>query len=483
MQKNRFMEKPFKKTLKESLKQLKEIIINEGLNSKQKILLSERLSEYKSMTSDHELENNSNVKSKNMWGQKDLYSVLRERNDRIFHLENEIEECKRHNLKLMEDRKRVKVDFGALGSSEQVIEEKNREILSLKSRIDLLQSKIRDAELQISKDRETIETWKESNRKLMDLSNQKKSPVYHDLFTVQPAVESNKELSRLRDLNAELQGELQASKDYAKMQSQRAINLEKMLKDMENRSKLTQFPGDLQLNDIESALVEELNGITAAFDSICSTNKALDSQVESLMHTSSSLTTDNMALKSRIRLLEESKAFVDRERKRVEELKDQLSSESKLIHDKLFKNEKQSVEKDRKIAEYRTLLINLQASGKVLEKELSAVNTAYRSVQDELHKLRDDFNRLEIEYQNMKRLCDSFRSVCSADGDVVEDLERYKRVLRCSLCDSNLKSCVLSKCMHTFCEECISNRFKSRHRKCPNCQTEFNMNDVKKLYL
>lgn len=482
MQKNRLTERPFKKTLKKSLKQLRETIYSEGISSKQKILLSERLSEYKSMATDHESENNSNVESRNMWGQKDLHSILRERSDRIFHLENEIEECKRHNLKLMEDRKRVKIDFRAFGSTEQVTEEKNREILSLKSKINLLQNKIRDAEIQMTNDRESIEVWKESNRKLTDLSNQKRvSPVNHDFLAVQPIANSEQELSKLRDLNAELQNELRASRDCVKMQSQRVSNLEKMLKDMENRSKLAQFPANLELSDIESALVEELNGITAAFDNICSTNKALESQIESLVNANSGLVTDIMALKNRIRLLEESRSFIDKERKRLEELRDQLSSESKLVHDRLLKNERQCAEKDKKIAEYRTLLINLQASGKILEKELSTINTAYRSVQDELHELRDDFNSLEIEHQNAKRLCDSFRSVC--DGDVVEDLERYKRILRCSLCDSNLKSCVLSKCMHTFCEECISNRFKSRQRKCPNCQTEFSMNDVRKLYL
>lgn len=484
MQKNRLMERSFKKTLKESLKQLRETIAKEGIDSKQKILLSKRLNEYKSMAGDHELENNSNVEYKSIWGQKDMHSILRERSDRIFQLENEIEECKRHNLKLMEDRKRTKIDFGTLDTTEHVINEKNREILGLKNRITNLQGRIEDAELQISRDHESIEAWKESNRRLTDLLNQGKTPpVYHDFIVANSTASTERELSKLRELNSELQNELCASKDCSKMQSQRICSLENMLKDMENRSKFAQHPTNIQLNDVESALMEELNGITAAFDSICSTNKALEAQIGSLTHTNSELVSSNMALKNKIGILEESKSFIDRERKRLEELRDYLSNESKLICEKVAKSEKQIAEKDKKIVEYRTLLINLQASGKTLEKELCAVSTAYRSVQENLCKLKDDFNRLEVEYQNAKRLCESFRNVCNADGDIVEDLERYKRILRCSLCDINLKSCALTKCMHTFCEECISNRFKSRQRKCPNCQTEFIMSDVKKLYL
>ena len=141
------------------------------------------------------------------------------------------------------------------------------------------------------------------------------------------------------------------------------------------------------------------------------------------------------------------------------------------------------VDKDRKISDYKLLLTNLQANHKILESELNNSNSNYRMIKREFEFLKLDFLTLKTEHESNKKLCDILKGLNSSDTEIIEDLERYKKVIRCSLCDTNIKNSVLIKCSHTFCDSCIENRLKARQRKCPICQSEFNSNDVKKIYL
>ncbi|KAE9553392.1 hypothetical protein FO519_003402 [Halicephalobus sp. NKZ332] len=49
--------------------------------------------------------------------------------------------------------------------------------------------------------------------------------------------------------------------------------------------------------------------------------------------------------------------------------------------------------------------------------------------------------------------------------------KRYKEMLFCPTCKVRPKDSALTKCYHLFCEQCIIQLFKSRNRKCPECNT------------
>lgn len=67
--------------------------------------------------------------------------------------------------------------------------------------------------------------------------------------------------------------------------------------------------------------------------------------------------------------------------------------------------------------------------------------------------------------------------------EIVNDLENYRKLLRCTSCDRNYKDTIILKCMHVFCKECIDNRIKTRNRNCPTCNENFHTADIKKIYL
>jgi len=63
------------------------------------------------------------------------------------------------------------------------------------------------------------------------------------------------------------------------------------------------------------------------------------------------------------------------------------------------------------------------------------------------------------------------------------ELKRLRDLLICKVCNVNEKSVVLSTCFHTFCENCVQQKLKSRDRNCLVCMVKINKFDIQKLYL
>ncbi len=67
--------------------------------------------------------------------------------------------------------------------------------------------------------------------------------------------------------------------------------------------------------------------------------------------------------------------------------------------------------------------------------------------------------------------------------DLEEEVEIYKKLMKCNSCHTRDKNAVILKCMHCFCKQCLDIRLETRQRKCPNCGDPFGANDVKQIYL
>jgi len=95
-------------------------------------------------------------------------------------------------------------------------------------------------------------------------------------------------------------------------------------------------------------------------------------------------------------------------------------------------------------------------------------------------------NRLEedlcVLQKRMARV-EKHQSVGNGDEVLLEEIREYKEILTCPSCKTNRKDCVLSKCRHMFCYECLSRRYNSRQRKCPKCNMSFAANDFSRVFL
>ena len=55
-------------------------------------------------------------------------------------------------------------------------------------------------------------------------------------------------------------------------------------------------------------------------------------------------------------------------------------------------------------------------------------------------------------------------------------------MIRCSVCCSRVKNVILTKCLHSFCRECLEDYLASRKRKCPLCKIRFSSEDMKPFW-
>jgi len=102
-------------------------------------------------------------------------------------------------------------------------------------------------------------------------------------------------------------------------------------------------------------------------------------------------------------------------------------------------------------------------------------------------KYKSEVSRLEAALARRKSEIERQSKARSAPTSVKEaqlqgEVDKCMSLLKCSTCKLNLRTTVLTKCMHTFCKQCVDARISTRQRKCPACNLAFGQGDVQQLY-
>ena len=58
-----------------------------------------------------------------------------------------------------------------------------------------------------------------------------------------------------------------------------------------------------------------------------------------------------------------------------------------------------------------------------------------------------------------------------------------KSRLTCPVCHYRDKECIILRCRHMHCKQCVDERISNRSRKCPTCNVKFSENDVGDVWL
>lgn len=101
----------------------------------------------------------------------------------------------------------------------------------------------------------------------------------------------------------------------------------------------------------------------------------------------------------------------------------------------------------------------------------------YDNLKQKFIRLEEDYGLIEKKYATLKK------RTGQAVPEVEEELQLYKKLLKCNSCHSREKNAVLIKCMHVFCRQCLEERIETRQRKCPNCGESFAASDIRNIYL
>jgi len=137
---------------------------------------------------------------------------------------------------------------------------------------------------------------------------------------------------------------------------------------------------------------------------------------------------------------------------------------------------------ETQVAHATTMRNEAMAAEARFKQQAQAATTTVNAEQVKLRKAeaeRDELNR-RITRLSVDSGRGGGRMACSEQG---EQLEYYRAKVKCTLCNTNDKDAIISKCMHAFCRECIQKRLDVRNRKCPACALQFDFQSVKDLFL
>lgn len=235
----------------------------------------------------------------------------------------------------------------------------------------------------------------------------------------------------------------------------------------------------------ESFLEEEIGNLIESLDKSLSENKVLLKRLEETHGRNEKLEGVVISLKisNADFICQNSKLEADMEDLK-RELKNCLNGK---VDDKSLSIKKVDEgidENGRLVSEYRKRLYKLSAEKEMVEKVLESNKKQTKELREDLSKKVKETYILEVENRKMNGIIKVMRGrAFEGDSDILAELERYRSLLRCPLCDSRFKNTAIAKCMHCFCEECVNVRVKMRDRKCPSCNESFSIGDIRKIYL
>ena len=133
-------------------------------------------------------------------------------------------------------------------------------------------------------------------------------------------------------------------------------------------------------------------------------------------------------------------------------------------------------------------------------RALQAASSGHREAAEDASKKADELSRrsagdaekvaaaerkvaaLEEQVAGLKRRGEKLLKRGGGADEYREEIDAYKSMLRCSVCNDRPKACIITRCYHMFCQECVQVRLDNRDRKCPGCAAAFSASDVKSIY-
>ncbi|ELR16638.1 zinc finger, C3HC4 type (RING finger) domain containing protein [Acanthamoeba castellanii str. Neff] len=130
----------------------------------------------------------------------------------------------------------------------------------------------------------------------------------------------------------------------------------------------------------------------------------------------------------------------------------------------------------QQLVEFKAKLDQATAALAEYKKKLDEQSSALERGEDKISRLMEERNTL-------KRKVERLSARGSVDTLLEEEVSTLRKMLRCPVCNDNMKDTVITRCFHVFCNPCVKSRLQLRNRKCPGCAKPFGENDVHSIYL
>ena len=263
-----------------------------------------------------------------------------------------------------------------------------------------------------------------------------------------------------------------ASKDAAK------AKLERVEKDRDglnaiNARLLKQAAEKDDMNAKSLSTILHLKQLT---DQITKEKENLEQQVKSSQQLALSA---RLAANARERLAEE----LDKERQSMEShVKEWEAKYGSLLE------EKEQLE--AKLAQSRSKLAGLLKEVDGARARCEELASESTQLQQEKQSLLESLAVSQKEVEEAHKLTE--RMAKASGGAIVEgftaeqlhtQVKHLQSRVNCPVCNVRDKKCILLRCRHMFCKNCVDENIKNRSRKCPACGIRFDTKDVGDIWL
>ena len=421
--------------------------------------------------------------------QKENNSLNQKKENEIFQISNsyneQLEKCSQKLLesaKIIEKNKSyIQILMNKIESLENLLKEKeafNMNIIydSFKKERDNLMKKI-----------EVIKTQKKDYLNKYDdecLKNQTNElticRLKNEITNLRMAINSNKiEEKKIfqYDLNKEvIKNEQEKIEIYKKENERLKFQLSKERSNSENLE---------ELNDMAQKSIIELN----------STIKNLKNKLDEEKENQSKLSNEKIEAKQTINFLTEMKEVLDKKNQVFKEQIENYEIYTKKMEDELEmqKQLNSSLEEEQKLNEKDIEILKAKnvENLKTIEREKilkDDLQNKYNEIKNWKKKQLTEYDVLKAKYDDVCKLKQFDKNTINVEDInkeneiLIKENQKYREMVHCKVCKTNMKNVVITKCFHIFCRGCIDSAIESRKRRCPICRVQISQNDVKEIF-
>ncbi|KAF9454051.1 BRE1-domain-containing protein [Macrolepiota fuliginosa MF-IS2] len=389
-----------------------------------------------------------------------LKLLAENRAERIAQLELEVNQCKAHLASHTGDKQLVLTYL--LGDD------------ASKQRWEVLQDQLRQAEHRVVAMEQTISSYGEDVQMY----------AHDQIQASQKILALTEEVEKYRAL-------------LGPCTSPELADLTQLLKEKEEELEKLRLL-EMQRGEAEKSLYAELDKLSSAWEALDRQVKNKVFELASMEERLSKSAMDKAkaenkyyaAMRDKEALEIEKKSFVrmlEKQGKAVEKLVDtegtlqaqisllekETSTQKRIIDtlkDSQRHHERQYAEAFSKVEVEKSKTDALRHFHKNWESQYEGKKTELRQLEDSLIRARKEMERQTTKMKDSGSTAES------------SDVENLKSLLKCSTCRINFRSTVITKCMHTFCKDCVEKRIQTRQRKCPACNISFAQSEVQQFW-
>ena len=149
-------------------------------------------------------------------------------------------------------------------------------------------------------------------------------------------------------------------------------------------------------------------------------------------------------------------------------------------------------QRNTECAEASSKTVTLTAELANIRKRCNEFVVETEGQRQEIRKLLDALDKAERQAkesrEQMAEMTKNSSSGSNSNSGFTTDqlktqIQVLKNRLACPVCHYRDKECIIMRCRHMHCKQCVEERLANRSRRCPTCNNPFGRNDIEDIFL